>query len=279
MFSSWTAALDTGHMDTPTAKNQADDAALTSDGPAVDSAAGFGSASRSFDSPAFPPAPRPRKVRSGAIAAGCALAVIIAATAVPNRSGSGGAAASYTPIAKLGMGALPIEQSLPVFDLGEALGTFELPGLPAWNDYANGAAVLSVWFRSTATANAAFAGEIRFDRPVDGAKGATDMMAQINTSLGGAAPDMTFNGTAGYAKITGELFGRGAYDGVVLRLETSSGSIARRGVWTTKGEESVQDAVFARFDWTLEGDPAQGTTLPERGSATLAAKLTPREEN
>jgi len=271
-------------MDTPTASNQAADAAETSNGPASDHATDPRFAGTTHGRDAFPKAPRPRQLRSGAIAAIGAIAVVLAATAVPFRTGSGGAAAGYAPIARLVMNALPVATTqrstgTPVLDLGDTLGTFELPGLPAWNDYGDGTAVLSVWFRSTTIIDAAFAGEIRFSRSIDATYGADEAIALTDPAIVGDAATSSFESTGGYAKIEGELHGRGAYDGVVLLIETKKGAIAHRGIWQTTGGESVQDAVFMQFDWIAEGAPVRDLAMPVAGSATLAGKLSPRGVN
>jgi hypothetical protein len=271
-------------MDTPTANNQAVHAAETSQGPASDTATDPRSAATTHDRSAFPKAPRPRQVRSGAIAAIGAIAVVLAATAVPSRTGSGSASAGYAPIARLAMNALPVAATqrstgTPVLDLGDTLGTFELPGLPAWNDYGDGTAVLSVWFRSTTIIDAAFAGEIRFSRSVDATYGADEVIALTDPAIVGDAATASFKGTSGYAKIQGELHGRGAYDGVVLRIETKKGAIAHRGIWQTAGGESVQDAILMQFDWIAEGAPVRDVAMPVAGGATLAGKLSPRGSN
>ncbi|MEM9382421.1 MAG: hypothetical protein AAGB93_20885 [Planctomycetota bacterium] len=218
-------------------------------------------------------APRPSQIRSGVLAACCAIAVIVGVTAIPTGAG-GGPAAGFAPISTLGLHPLPQEGVLPVLDLGEELGAFELPGLPAWRDYLDDSAILTVWFKSTTLADAAFAGEIRFRKPV--AAGSGDLVRFVDSSLGDDASSWVFEGARGYARIEGELYGRGAYDGVVLRLESAEGSpSARRGLWRGSEGAAVPDAVFARFAWRAEGDPVRAAPIAERGTATLAGRRDP----
>ncbi|MEM1451541.1 MAG: hypothetical protein AAGI22_20670 [Planctomycetota bacterium] len=234
------------------------------------------SAQRPSDAPGGPDdatalrAPRPHQMRSGVLAAVCAIAVIVGVTAIPT-GGSGGPAAGFAPVSTLGLQPLPQEGVVPVLDLGEELGQFDLPGLPAWRDYLDDTAILTVWFESRTQPDAAFAGEIRFRKP--GAAGSGDIVHLVDSSLSGDASNWVFEGARGYARIEGELYGRGAYDGVLLRLETTDSASARRGLWRGPDDAVVQDAVFARFEWRAEGDPVRAAPIAERGTATLAGHL------
>ena len=149
-----------------------------------------------------------------------------------------------------------------------------IPGSPAWKDFADGTAVCDVWFRSELIPDAVFAGQIRLTKPVDGGD-RSDAILLVDPSQGGATSGASFDDGAGYAVLEGELFGRGALDGVMLRLDSAKGSTVRRGSWRGADGETVQDAVFARFQWTSEGASVRGIDVPSKGNGTVAFKLRP----
>ncbi|MEM9801681.1 MAG: hypothetical protein AAGA20_15250 [Planctomycetota bacterium] len=214
-------------------------------------------------------AARPKRLRTGALAAAGAILVVVGVTAVPEGSDAPPVAAGATPLAIHMLRELPADGALPALDLGDGLGGFTLPGRPTWDDYADGSASLDVWFRATEIPDAVLAGEVRFARRVEvGADGSPQLIE------GGGSG--SFHDGRAYAYVGGTLHGRGGLEGVTLHLTTFEGEIVRRGSWTPDEGESVLDVVHGTFLWTSEGESVRNFPVPERGRGTLTAMLRPR---
>lgn len=238
---------------------------------------------------------RPRRIKSGPIAAVVATVTILAATAVPQmvppRDNTVRAALPRSTAQVEALG--DILPGVPTVDLGAPLGEFDLLELGTWDEMSDGSARFR--FRLTPTGpslnaldgghTGGFDGQLHFQRRLPAqavdpserrmALGGVDVLSEepmvlvVSDAEAWAAP-----GVEVYAGVSGTLRGTGDLTGTTLDVRSAPGVFIRRGPFESGQSLDSIDVIFAGLLWFRDAD-ASVLNIPEMGSGSLSVCIVP----